>query len=115
MKHLFLLGVIFFLASCGSPELAIPAPTPEAIQISYPAALKPWADKIAICASSNPLIALYFRQSPDPTPSSIFAEEVVLELGDSATRAASMVSFSSWLGTDHCCGEPGQSIVQVIN
>jgi len=90
MKHLILLGVIFFLASCGTPELATPAPTPEAIQVSYPAALKPWADKLAICASSNPLIALYFAQSPDPTPSSIFAEEVVLELGDPATRDASM-------------------------
>jgi len=62
MKQLLLFGLIFLLAACGTPELSTPAPTPEAIHVNYPAALKPWADQLARCATDHPLTGLYFNQ-----------------------------------------------------
>jgi hypothetical protein len=87
MKQLLLLGLSFLITSCGTPEPASPAPTPQPIQVSYPAALQPWADKLSICASSNPQVALYFSQGP--TPGNTFNEEVVLVLGNPDPSVAS--------------------------
>ena len=81
MKHLLLLGLILALTACGIPEESTPAPTPEAIQVVYPAALKPWADKFAECASINPLVALYFNQSPG-VDTNLDPNNVVLEMGE---------------------------------
>lgn len=60
MKQLFA-GIILFLVSCGSPEQSTPAATPEAIPLYFPSALMHWSEKISTCASSNPLIGLYFN------------------------------------------------------
>jgi hypothetical protein len=81
MKHLLLLGLILSLAACGVPEESTPAPTPEAIQVAYPIALKPWADKFAGCASTNPLVALYYNQSPS-VDTNIISNNVELSLGE---------------------------------
>jgi len=81
MKNLLVLGLILALTACGVPEESTPAPTPEAIQVIYPAALKLWADKFAGCSSTNPLIALYFNQSPG-VDTNLDPNVVVLELGE---------------------------------
>lgn len=104
MKQLLLFGLIVLLAACGSPEASTPAPTPEAIHVLYPAALKPWADKLAGCASANPMIALYFTQSPT-LDTNIFADEVVLELGDPSQKG--VTSYLSQVGWEQ--------IVVVVN
>jgi len=97
MKHLLLLGLILLLAACGVPEESTPAPTPEAIQVVYPAALKPWADKFAGCASTNPLVALYFNQSPG-VDTNIDPNNVVLELGEPTQNEG--ISYLSQVGLE---------------
>jgi hypothetical protein len=64
MKLLAIFGMILLLIACSVPEVRTPAPTPEAIHLIYPASLKYWADRTAACATSNPLIALFFHQYP---------------------------------------------------
>ena len=95
MKQILLFGLLLLLNACGVPEESTPAPTPEAIHIKFPPALKPWADKIAVCASSNPLIALYFNQSPTQD-NNIGINEVALELGE--TSQLDMASYLSQIG-----------------
>jgi hypothetical protein len=97
MKHLLWLGLILMLAACGVPEESTPAPTPEAIQIIYPATLKPWADKFASCASTNLLVALYFYQSPR-VDSNIISNNVVLELGEPTPKEGA--SYLSQIGVE---------------
>jgi ABC-type phosphate transport system substrate-binding protein len=63
MKHWLLLGMAFILAACGSPAIATPAPTPEAIQITYPTSLQKWMDNLARCAADYPQVALYVNQA----------------------------------------------------
>jgi hypothetical protein len=60
-RLLLLLSLTLLLDACGTPQAASPAPTPQAINLSYPADLQNWADKLSGCASNNPLIALYFN------------------------------------------------------
>ncbi|OGO12057.1 MAG: hypothetical protein A2Y53_09285 [Chloroflexi bacterium RBG_16_47_49] len=83
MKQLLLFGLTFILTACGVPELSTPASTPQAIHVIYPAALKPWADKLATCASGNPQTALYFTQSPT-SGTTIADDELVLVLGEAS-------------------------------
>lgn len=96
MKHLVLLCMALLLTSCVSPEIATPAPTPQAINIYYPASLQPWSDKLAACAINIPGIALYFYQSAKlSTP--INPEEIVLEFGQlPQENAAPYVSQVGW-------------------
>lgn len=63
MKRLVLLGMVFIITACGSPEESTPAPTQEAINILYPQALQAWANNLANCASTVPQVALYFTTS----------------------------------------------------
>ncbi len=79
-KHLLALVLIFALAACAVPPSATLAPTQEAIQVYYPAALQPWADKLAGCTSSIPQVALYVFSSGSPAKD-IGPHNIVLELG----------------------------------
>jgi DNA-binding transcriptional LysR family regulator len=63
MKFLLLLGMVFIFTACGSPSIATPAPTPEAINVTYPASLPKWTDSLAQCAAARPLVALYVDQT----------------------------------------------------
>jgi hypothetical protein len=81
MNRLFLFWLMVMLVSCGSPQLSTPAPTPEAIQVTFPSALKSWAEKFSGCASNNPLVALYFDQSPIAV-NNFDPNHIVLELGE---------------------------------
>ena len=95
MKRL-LFGLMLFLVSCGSPELSTPAPTQEAISVLFQPALKPWADKITGCASSNPLIGLYFLQSPT-LDANINNNDIALSLGEPVEMNGSLyLSQMGW-------------------
>jgi hypothetical protein len=97
MKRLFSLGLMALLISCGSPELSTPAPTPEAIQVIFPSALNSWADKFSGCASGNPLVGLYFYQSP--MEDKVFdSNNMVLELGEPLQNEPG--SYMSQIGWD---------------
>ena len=63
IKPILFLLIIGVLASCAKPDIATPAPTPEAIQVFYPPTMQFWADSLANCASKNPQIALYYFPS----------------------------------------------------
>jgi len=81
MKLLMVLSsLILLLAACGAPQVSTPAPTPQAIDLTYPPALQPWADKLAGCASSNPLIGLYVNPSTS-SDAEILPDDILLELG----------------------------------
>ena len=82
LKRFLLFGLVLFLSTCGTPDVSTPAPTPEAIRVIYPAAFQPWVDKVANCASNNPLIALYFIQS-DTLDSNLLENDILLELAES--------------------------------
>jgi len=97
MKHLLLLGLILALTACSVPKESTPAPTPEAIQIVFPADLKPWADKFAECASTNPLVALYFNHSPSVDTYNN-PNNVVLDLGEPTPKEGA--SFLSQIGSE---------------
>jgi hypothetical protein len=92
MKQSLILGLMILLNACGVPELSTPAPTPEAIHVVYPASLERWADRITGCASTNPLIGLYFTQAPT-LDTNFDMNVVLLELGEpSQIDAASYLS-----------------------
>ena len=80
MKRLLLCVVCVLLSGCGTPLVATPAPTPQAISIFYPASLKPWADKLANCATDSPALALYFFQGTNLEASTAL-KEIDLVLG----------------------------------
>lgn len=81
MKLLMVLSsTILLLAACGAPQVSTPAPTPQAIDLTYPPSLQPWADKLAGCASSNPLIGLYINP-PNSSDAEILPNDILLELG----------------------------------
>ncbi len=80
MKYYILLSLVLFLAACGSPPVSTPAPTAQAIGITYQPALQPWADKLSGCASGNPQVALYFNPSNNPA-TSILSNEIRLGVG----------------------------------
>jgi ABC-type phosphate transport system substrate-binding protein len=80
MKHWVLLGMVFILTACGSPEESTPAPTPAAINILYPQALQAWANNLAKCASTLPQVALYFTTS-DTLITDIQTNDIELVLG----------------------------------
>lgn len=95
MKRL-LFGLMLFLVSCGSPELSTPAPTQETISVLFQPALKPWADKISGCASNNPLVGLYYIQSPT-FDGNIDNNDIALSLGEPAQMKSSLyLSQMGW-------------------
>jgi hypothetical protein len=97
MKPLLIFGLALFLSACGSPEVSTPAPTPEAINIIYPTALQPWADKLARCASSYPQIALYFKES-NALDTDIQLNDIGLEFGQPDLQ--STVTYLSQVGRE---------------
>ncbi len=81
MKFLVLFScLILLLAACGAPQVSTPRPTPQAIDLTYPPALQPWADKMAGCASNNPLVGLYITSS-NSSDAEILPNDILLELG----------------------------------
>jgi hypothetical protein len=96
MKRLMLFGLVLLLSACRNPDVSTPAPTPEAINVTYPSALQAWADKSSNCASNDPQIALYFTQS-DTLDTTIHANDIVLELGQTTLDSAdSYLSQVGW-------------------
>jgi DNA-binding transcriptional LysR family regulator len=87
MKHLLMLGMAFILAACGSPAVATPAPTPEAIQITYPASLQKWMDNLAKCAADYPQLALYVNPA-DQWSGNLSKAEAILEFAQLNTETS---------------------------
>ncbi len=76
--------------------MATPASTPAAIQVYYPAALQPWVDKLAGCASQIPQVALYVFPSASPAKS-LGPHDIVLQLGPpSETPAGAYQAQIGW-------------------
>jgi hypothetical protein len=81
MKRLpVLFSLLFALSACGAPQVSIPAPTPQAVNLTYPADLQPWVDKLSGCASNNPLISLYTNPSAS-SDVGILSNDILLNLG----------------------------------
>jgi hypothetical protein len=96
MKKLLLLGVALLLTACGTPDVSTPGPTPQAIEVVYPVAIKPWADKLAECAATNPSIALYFTQSLK-AGTSFDIQKVILRWGQPGQEdESSYISQVGW-------------------
>ena len=74
------MGLILILASCGTPQIATPGPTPEAIRVYTPPSLQPWADKLANCADNDPLVAIYLLPAGG-SDASLNQGDIQLELG----------------------------------
>ena len=72
--------LVLALTACGAPTAATPPPTPQAIDLYYPATLQPWAEMISTCATANPQIAVYFMQVTNP-PSELPPDTLVLSFG----------------------------------
>jgi phosphate transport system substrate-binding protein len=81
MKHMVLIGLVLLLSACSTPSLSTSLPTPVAINLSYPASLTPWADKLTGCAANNPFISLYLF-STSTSNKRVLDNEIVLELGE---------------------------------
>jgi hypothetical protein len=73
---------LLFLSACGAPPEALPPPTPEAVFVRYPPALRPWIAAIRDCAAENPAVALYVDESLEPAPDPK-AADLTLWLGSS--------------------------------
>ncbi len=97
MKCFILLSLVLFLAACGSPPVSTPAPTAQAIGITYPPALQPWADKLSGCAAGNPQVALFFNPTNNPV-TSILSNEIELVLGQPDSKASA--SYLSQIGSE---------------
>jgi PBP superfamily domain len=79
-KCLLVSVMCVLLSACGTPITPTPAPTPEAINILYPASLQPWADRMSSCAAGDPDMALYFFQQANPSPGTN-PDEIELAMG----------------------------------
>jgi hypothetical protein len=97
IKHLLLFGLMLQLVACGAPEVRTPAPTLHPIKVIFPPALTSWANKFTICATTEPLVGLYFIESTIPS-TQVSNDEVVLELGNPSQIDPS--SFLSQLGLE---------------
>ncbi len=86
LKHLAWLGFILILAACGTPAIPTPGPTPGIINIYYPAALQPWADKLSGCAENERNAALFFTQA-DGTVPNLARDDILLAIGDPSKKA----------------------------
>ncbi len=80
MKRLLLLGLIMIFSACESAGVSTPAPTPQAINVIYPAALQPWADAIARCSSGDPQVGVYFFRS-EILDTHVGPNDIILQLG----------------------------------
>ena len=80
MKYFCLIVSTLLLAACGVSKISTPYATPQAINIYYGSSLEPWAEKLGLCASKQPDIALYLMENPSPDPT-IQVNEVVLQIG----------------------------------
>ncbi len=85
LKHLAWLGFILILAACATPGALTPGPTPGTINIYYPSALQPWADKLAGCAGNALNAAVYFTQSDGLTPN-LGSNDIGLAIGDPSQK-----------------------------
>ncbi len=81
MKRVLLLGLVLILSACATPQESTPAPTPSAMNVIFPHALKPWADKIASCAGNDPQAAVYFLQS-EQLESQVGPNDIILVFGN---------------------------------
>jgi hypothetical protein len=98
LRQLSLIGLALLLVACSAPETATPAPTQQAILVSYPSVLQAWVEKLSACASANPLIAIYATQVSQTT-TAVFSDEIVLVLGEPADIDS---SSSLWqVGTEN--------------
>jgi hypothetical protein len=97
MKRLAVLGLFLLLAACGAPQSSTPAPTPQAIDLTYSPALQPWADKLTGCASNNPLIALYFNPS-NTSDVGMQSNDIALELDQ--TNPSDGAGYRSQVGRE---------------
>jgi hypothetical protein len=97
LKPILFLLIIGVLVSCAKPDIATPAPTPEAIQVFYPPTMKFWANSLANCASNNPQVALYFFPSFS-SRDIIENNTIILNLGQ-ATQGMGNI-FISQIGWD---------------
>ncbi len=88
-KHAWIIILLFLLSACGIPESATPAPTLQAINLVFPVALQPWADKLGVCASGNPGVGLYFMPS-ESSQSSLQSNDIALTLGEPSTHNGSI-------------------------
>ncbi len=80
MARFLPISLVIVLAACAGPLAATPAPTLEAIYVTYPSALQPWADRLSDCAAGQPQVGLYVTVSDMP-PATIQADQIVLALG----------------------------------
>jgi hypothetical protein len=78
---IWLVVLILSLTACGTPPLATPSSQPEAITLSYPPSLRPFASSLAACARFQPEIALYLNETYLPVVPST-NQEIVLRTGD---------------------------------
>lgn len=92
IKLFILLSLLITLVSCGSPGIATPAPTPEAIHIYYPSSLQPWSDRLSSCASENPHIAVFFTQSSS-AELKLNTGEIELSIGEYSPGEANIYPF----------------------
>jgi hypothetical protein len=61
--------VVMLLSACGTPPVATPVPTPEAVFLAYPPELRPYAGELAACARQYPEISLFLTETvTDPAP-----------------------------------------------
>jgi hypothetical protein len=97
MRRLTILSLILLLSACGAPAISTPLPTPQAIGVTYPLALQPWADKLSICASGNSQVALYFNPSNNPG-TSIPSNDILLVLGQPVINESQ--GYSSQVGME---------------
>jgi hypothetical protein len=104
MKRMALLVIIILLDACGVPQSSTPAPTPQAIHLTFPTALESWANKLGGCASIDPLVALYLDQS-NTLNTGLQPNNIVLELGQ--TDPSDRAGYRSQVGREQ--------IVVVVN
>jgi hypothetical protein len=88
LKSCLLVAFVFLLAACVSPQVATPAPTPEAVDLYYPLSLQPWADRLSICAENNPRVGLYFFPATPPA-TNILPNQVILSISPSENEIKS--------------------------
>ena len=63
MRYLPLVILSLFLASCGTPLISEPLPTPVGISVAYPLYLQPAADRVIECAIQQQPLSLFINTS----------------------------------------------------
>lgn len=86
------LAAVWLLSACGTPPVATPAPTPQAVFLTYPPELRPYAEALAACARQYPEIALYLNETL-AEPASDGQSSLFLAMGSQPS------SLSDWKAT----------------